>query len=108
MSYHVCVECKLEGYDEWVSVTEGNNITYNLADMFDAACGVRPSLWHLQPTSYVLALVKHGIDELEKNPQKYKKYEAPNGWGTIEGALNFLKMVRIDCERYIKGRIYVS
>lgn len=108
MSYDVYVECKLEGYDEWISVTDGNNITYNLADMFDAACGARPSLWHLQPCGYVLQLVTKGINELEKYPEKYKRYEASNGWGTIKGALSFLRRVRIDCEKYQKGRIFVG
>ena len=37
----------------------------------------------------IIPSIRNGLFELINNPQKYKKYEAENGWGTIKGCKSF-------------------
>lgn len=41
----------------------------------------------------VIPHIKKGLAELVDHPEKYKKYEAPNGWGTIKGCKRFFNEV---------------
>lgn len=80
------------------------NITHNLTDMAEAL-GVYQMLWRPEEipglkAKDMLEPLGKAIAELSINPRKYKKYEAPNGWGTIEHFLPWLKKVREACEEY--------
>ena len=80
MSYDITyrVRC-LEKPDVWVDVgLIDANITYNVGDMIRASTGLE---WKND--------ADNGLEELEKYPEKYKKYEAPNGWGTVDGCKRF-------------------
>lgn len=44
--------------------------------------------------------VEHGIKELTEHPDKYRKYEAENGWGTVEGTLRFFQRILRDWEDF--------
>ncbi|MDR0605292.1 MAG: hypothetical protein LBG80_13400 [Bacteroidales bacterium] len=38
--------------------------------------------------------------ELEANPDKYKAYNPPNGWGSYENFVSFCKSVLQKCSEY--------
>ena len=74
--------------------------TYNLRDMFVACMdwdyeqshvedGVRRTTWY--PMAEVLPRIERGIRELTENRAEYEKYNPPNGWGDLDGALRCLK-----------------
>ena len=46
--------------------------------------------------SDVIPYIKHGLAELEQHPEMYKQYEAPNGWGTIDGCKRFFRDILAD------------
>ena len=94
MSYDLRIGVKVEGAkDLYVVIDEPelSSPTYNLRDMFVACMGwdYEQDVWY--KVTDVLPMIQHGIEELTKRPSKYKKYNAPNGWGTVESALNALK-----------------
>ena len=69
---------------------EHDHPTYNLGKMFRACMD-----WDfVQGAKYrlveVIPKIEHGIHELRFNREKYKQYEPPNGWGTIDSALRCL------------------
>jgi len=91
---------------------ENFNITHNLGQMADSL-GVYKMLWHPEEfpnntAKDILPKINQAIFELKSNPKQYKQYEASNGWGTIDGFLNFLEMVRSACERYPNARLESS
>ena len=79
---------------------EYDSPTYNLRDMFVACMGwdyetyeevdghIRAK-WH--PMAEVLSGIERGIRELTENRAEYEKYNPPNGWGDLDGALRCLK-----------------
>lgn len=95
---HVCVaEC---------------NITHNLARMATEA-GLYEMLWRPDENGYnyaheIVLQLKDAIVDLEANPDFYKEFNAPNGWGIYEHFLSFVKDVHNACMKYPKASISVS
>lgn len=92
MSYDIDFRVKVEGKDDcYVSV--GNceaNITWNLREMIVKSTGLE---WKNEANNGlcqdVIPCIAAGYAELTKHPEKYKQYESPNGWGTLEGCKRF-------------------
>lgn len=92
MSYDISyrVQCK-EDPNLWVEI--GNpeaNITWNVREMICASTGLE---WKNEEDNGlvkdVIPKIADGFAELCKYPEKYKKYESPNGWGTVNGCKSF-------------------
>ena len=98
MSYDLRIGVKVEGTDiiAVIAEPERHSPTYNIGDLFRKCTGwdFRQSEWYR--VSEVYPLIQHGLAELIAYPKKYKKYESPNGWGTIESAIEALKSLK-DC-----------
>lgn len=94
MSYDIEFRVKAEGTNEWVDITPNNliNITWNLRDMICASTGLE---WKNEENNGlvkdVIPYIRKGYDELTTRPHEYLKYEAPNGWGTVNGCVGFFK-----------------
>ena len=76
------------------------NITHNLNDMADAA-GIYMHLWRPEEIgiTHACQLIKpleEGLAKMKAAPDKYRKYDSPNGWGKYE---NFVPWI----ERYIEA-----
>jgi hypothetical protein len=85
MSYDIRFKVKVEGVDFWVDVGECfANITWNVRDMIVNSTGLE---WNNEKNNGlckdVIPKIENGLCELIDYPEKYKKYEAKNGWGTI-------------------------
>lgn len=96
MSYDLRVAVKVEGCDKYADIAEPEyaSPTYNLRDMFVACMD-----WDYKQGEYysckeVLPKIEHGINELTYNDKKYVKYNPPNGWGDLRGALEALISLR--------------
>ncbi|MBR7150431.1 MAG: hypothetical protein IKD01_05405 [Oscillospiraceae bacterium] len=94
MSYDIRLGVKVEGADDLYAVIarpEYDSPTYNIGAMFRACTGwdFEQGVWY--KVSEVLPLIQHGISELEWHEPKYRKYNAPNGWGTTGSALEALR-----------------
>lgn len=93
MSYDVGIRVKVENKPVYVSVSNYDpNITWNVKELIYQSSG-----WEIKNcASNGLAIewikkIQKGIKELTKNPEKYRQYEASNGWGTVEGTLSFYR-----------------
>jgi hypothetical protein len=89
-----------------VSVYSGN-ITHNLNSMAAAVVlsnGLtlyqilwRPEEHGLKFARDISDLLDEGWNILLSDPEKYKKYDPPNGWGSYDGLCNFVYRYRNAC-----------
>ena len=79
-----------------VAIPEMDNPTYNLGDMFRKAMDWDFNQGEWYRVSDILQNIYRGRDALEMNPEKWRKYEPDNGWGTIEDAIAVLDSL-MDC-----------
>lgn len=52
--------------------------------------------------------LKEAYKELKDNPEKYRQYDAENGWGKYENLLEFVAKYREACKRHPDYDIEVS
>lgn len=79
-----------------VHVPEYDNPTYNLSDMFRACMDWDYDQGEWYPMTEVLPRIERGIRELVGNRSKYERYNPPNGWGDLDGALRCLRNWRTE------------
>lgn len=91
MSYDVSFKVKVEGLDRYVDI--GNcdaNTTWNVREMIVKSTGLE---WiNCANNGFCKDVIPHiekGYNELTNYPEKYKKYEAKNGWGAVESTICF-------------------
>lgn len=71
------------------------NITHNLRVMADEA-GIYKHLWRPEEIGIVEAHqlikpLKEGIEKMEADPDRFRKFDSPNGWGTYDAFLPWLE-----------------
>ncbi len=79
-------------------------ITHNLNNMARAV-GLYEILW---PPKYadtvtvaqMTPILKKGIKELEADPEKYRAFDAPNGYGKYDDFIRFCRDLLCHCERH--------
>lgn len=88
------------------------NTTHNLGVMAKEG-RIYKLLW--RPEELGVTQAKQIIEPLEKtiinmelDPQRYKKHDAPNGWGTYEQFLPWLKKLLDACKKYPSASLEVS
>ena len=98
MSYDLRIGVKVADTDiiAVIDEPEYDSPTYNLGKMFRECTGWNFKQGEWYRVSEVLPLIEHGVKELTINRKQYKQYDAPNGWGTTESALEALTSLR-DC-----------
>lgn len=95
MSYDISFRVKVEGVDAWVDVGDCNaNITWNVRKIIELSTGLP---WKNEANNgYVkdiIPAIKKGRYELIQHPEKYKPYEAKNGWGTVDDTIRFFERI---------------
>lgn len=95
MSYDVSFKVKVENADLWIRV--GNCyacITSNLSQMIEKSTGL-PWIYEADNglCTDVMPAIYKGLHELETNPDKYKQYESPDGWGTLSTCIKFFEII---------------
>ena len=88
------------------------NITHNLWNMADKA-GIYEALWRPEEIKAVYARdvverLEAGLEDLNKRPKYYEKFNAENGWGLYEHFVPFVGAVLEACKKYPSAKIYVS
>jgi hypothetical protein len=80
------------------------NCTHNLRDMWHRA-GVYDTLYGAWcPAGELIPALEASLAEMEANPEVYRALAPSNGWGTYEGALEFLCDLLNACRRYPHAR----
>ena len=88
------------------------NITHNLNKMAMKA-GVYKALWRPEEIGITRAgqlvdPLSKGLNVLIKNPEKFKKLNPINGWGSYDGLLAFIEAYLEACKNYPDAYIEVS
>jgi len=71
------------------------NITHNLNKMAEAA-GIYMHLWRpeeigIEKAEQLIAPLTEGLEKLKAEPEHYKQFNAPNGWGMYEHFVPFVE-----------------
>lgn len=88
------------------------NITHNLNTMA-AAAGLYEPLWRPDESNWTKAndlipLLEAGLEKLKSDPEKYKKFEPDNGWGTYDGLVEYVENYLAACKANPDARVEVS
>ena len=95
MSYDISFKVKVEGVNAYVPVGACDaNITWNVRKIIEKSTGLE---WkNCQNNGLcvdVIPKIEAGLRRLEQNQDSFKEYEAPNGWGTVEGTIQFFRRI---------------
>jgi hypothetical protein len=94
-----------------------NNITHNLATMAAAVIVEKETLYKylwrpdeidITTANQLIVPLTIGLNELKANPDKYKKFNPGNGWGTYEGLVKFVEEYLAACIEYSDSIIEIS
>jgi hypothetical protein len=88
------------------------NITHNLSFMA-AEAGIYQILWRPDENeiTYAKQMIKPlriAIAEMKDEPERFKKHNAPNGWGVYEDFVPWLEKYLAACEANPESTIKVS
>lgn len=102
MNYDINFKVKVEGIDFWVEPYNCSaNTTWNVREMIRKSTGLP---WNnCKNNGLCIDIIPHiekGVEELELHPEKYEQYEADNGWGTVDGTLNFFIQILREWEYF--------
>lgn len=101
MSYDISFKGEIKDSNGvWINLSDSLNLTYNLADMFITLTGHSLYDWNGVKAFDAVEGATNALVNLNYKPEKYRQYEASNGWGTIETMRNFLNDFIILCMKY--------
>ena len=80
-----CPICKRSG-----SIWFEFNSTYNLTPMFDAA-GFRMRDFNGKTGAEVAPILAAAVAVMESDPAKFRAFDSPNGWGTYDQIMPYLR-----------------
>ena len=104
MSYHISFKVKVQDIDCQVNV--GNceaNTTYNVWEMIMKSTSLEwKNCENNGLCKDIIPFIEKGLSELHCFPEKYKQYEAKNGWGTVESTKRFFERIIKDWEEFCR------
>lgn len=103
---------KLESQEYETNEVYSANITHNLNTMADQA-GIYKHLWrpdeiNITKAKELIDPLREGLHKLKLEPEKYKKFNPENGWGTYEILVNFVENYLNACYQYPEADIEIS
>lgn len=108
MSYDIWMVADLGG-PEPVAIGDSVNHTYNCSAMFRLALGGKGvNDLERQTGRDMLPRLKSGIRHMEENPNLYLPLNPPNGWGSYDTALEYLKELEAMAEAAPKAMFRVG
>ena len=80
------------------------NITHNLNTMAEEA-GIYQHLWRpeeidITKSGQLIGPLRDGLGLLQSEPDRFKVFNPPNGWGNYEGLVRFVADYLAACERF--------
>jgi hypothetical protein len=86
-----------------------HNITHNLGTMADKAhiyeCLWRPKEYGFERADDITLILEKGLNDLKSDPEYFKQFNAPNGWGLYEHFVEFVEEVLEACKKYPSAKI---
>lgn len=89
-----------------------SNITHNLNRMAGEA-GIYDIIWRpeengITKAEQLIEPLKKGIELMRSDPERFKKFNPSNGWGTYDDFIPWLEEYLIACESYPDATVKVS
>lgn len=104
----------LDVYLDKVMPTEvyWRNITHNLGQMAEQA-GIYRELWRpdeigITKAAQLVAPLADGLERLTREPERFKKFNPDNGWGSYEGLVEFVTAYLAACVAHPDADVRVS
>lgn len=93
-------------------VVYDRNITHNLRDMAKAANIYlilwQPEEWGITKASELISPLEEGLNKLRSDPEKFKKLNSVNGWGTYDDFVAFVEDYLNECKEHPNATVEVS
>lgn len=88
------------------------NITHNLSRMADEA-GIYRHVWRpdkagVNTAGDLIEVLRSGIALMESDPQRFRKFDDPGGWGTYDQFLPWVRDYLSACEENPDATVRVS
>ena len=88
------------------------NITHNLGKMAEQA-GIYEHLWRPQENGItkahqLIAPLRAGLEIMRGDPEKFKSFDAPNGWGRYDNFVPWVERYLSACEQHPDADVSVS
>jgi hypothetical protein len=85
------------------------NITHNLTSMA-AAAGIYQAMWRpeeigVETAGELIPLLEKGLENLIEEPEKFRKLNPENGWGSYESLLKAVHKYLAACREYPEAYI---
>lgn len=103
--------------DVWLTATRPTtvfdyNITHNLTQMADHA-GIYRHLWRpdelgIAHAEQLIAPLTDGLALLESDPEHFRQFNPPNGWGNYDGLVRFVRAYLDACKQNPDAEVRVS
>jgi len=108
----ICTDCGHEHTRKQSETLFESNITHNLNTMAEAA-GIYQALWRpeeLNATTaeQLIAPLTEGLKLLRAEPEKFKAFDAKNGWGTYEQFIPWVVQYLEACKEHPLATVKVS
>lgn len=88
------------------------NITHNLGKMADAAsiydCLWQPENSRITTAAQLIEPLKKGLTLMRAEPEKFREFDASNGWGTYDQFVPWIEKYLAACEENPDAVISVS
>lgn len=99
------------GYEDDPVRVYSANITHNLIKMADAA-GIYECLWQpeeigITKASDLVCPLQDGLALLQTEPERFRQFNPPNGWGTYEYLMQFVADYVSACRRFPNATVSV-
>lgn len=107
MSLDVYLGCKHCGHDVYSA-----NITHNLGSMAREG-GFYKAVWRpeevgIHVAGQLVSTLRDAVALLEAEPARFRKHDAPNGWGLYDNFLPWLRRYLEACEANPEAEVRVS
>jgi hypothetical protein len=98
MSYDVSLAVDCGGAELMPLAILDANYTWNVSPMFVEVVGSTPNGWDGKPASEVSELCGRILAAFATDPAKFRKLNPDNGWGSFEGAREFITKIKDACD----------
>lgn len=91
-----------------VELADIGNYTSNVSGMWTEALGYRLADLKGKAARDCIPDLQRAVADMIADPGRYEAMNPPNGWGSYDGALDYLRRLRDACIAHPKASIYIS
>lgn len=109
LDFYLTISVDTGGSEPYTQTLFDANITHNVVPMWDKA-GVTDALYesHDKQAKDIIDALECGVAAMEADPAGYEALNPPNGWGSYERALPWLRNVLAQCKAHPNATIGIS